>query len=104
MPFCTQLARNIVATSVPEEEAYGLHQEHGCESNAYGCRRLGVDMTHKKRIGNVVKARNEHTDYRRNSHCTDDLWYRSLCEKSVVICLQNVCLLMFAKLNKNGQT
>ena len=104
MAVGAQPAGKIGAAAVPEEEAYGLHQEHYGEDNAYGCRRLGVDMTHEKRVGYVVQTRNQHADYRRNGHGANHPWYRALRKKSIVVCLQNVYLLMFAKLNKNAQT
>ena len=63
----TQLARNEVARTMPEEKSNGLNDRHDGEDNAHGGSGLRIDFAHKVRVGHVVERRYQHTDDGRHS-------------------------------------
>ena len=69
MTASSQLARNVVARSVTEEETKGLHEEHQREDNAHRSRGLRVELSDKEGVGYDIQTRHQHTDNGWNGHC-----------------------------------
>ena len=84
MPLGTELAGDVVARAMAEEESKGLSYKHYREDDAYGCRRLGVDLSDEECVHNIIYACHEHGYYCGYSHRHDNLVDGLLGKKSIV--------------------
>lgn len=70
--LCAELARDVVARALPEEEADRLYERHQRKHHADRAGRARSQPPHEKRVRHVVNGRNQHTDDGRNGHFADE--------------------------------
>ena len=68
----SQRPGDVIARSLSEKDGHGLDQHHIGVHDAHGSHRLRVDLPDEERVGQIVNARNEHADDRRNRHLGDE--------------------------------
>ena len=73
---------------MPKKEAYGLYYLHDRKHNAYSCSALCIDFAHEEGVGHIIKAGDQHRNDGGQGHSEDNLVYRSLSEKFIIIALR----------------
>lgn len=68
--LCAQLAGDIVARPIAEEERERLYEKHNAKHNAHRGRRLCVDLAHEEGVDQVIHAGQQHRDDGGNGHGT----------------------------------